>query len=346
MLDTSLWRQLLHLEVNVEEDLLGNHVVRNARAFAIGGASFGSPRFTERALALLRREVDVQVLPDGGHYERSPVYHLLVLRDLIETRAVTGADWLSGPIERMRRFAAAISRPDGRPALFNDGGLDLAPRLELPDPPSGLAVFPDTGYAVVRSGRFWLAFDCGPPGPSFLPAHAHADALSFQLWCDGAPVVVDSGTSTYEPGAERDRLRSTAAHSTVAIDGRSQFVPWAAFRAGSFPEVDLDEAGEGVLAARVVWRNGVTHIRRLTWEDAAVVVRDRIEGAGRHRMTSRLVLAPGPGATSVAALDSAPVTIEPGYVSERFGQREQTDVLVLSREGMLPLELGWRISCA
>ncbi len=240
-----------------------------------------------------------------------------------------------------------MSRPDGRPALFNDGGLDLAPRLELPDPPSGLAVFPDTGYAVVRRGRFWLAFDCGPPGP-LVPACTRTRRRAL------VPALVRRSARSSSTRAPRPTSRARSAtgfarpraHSTVAIDGGSQFVPWAAFRAGSFPDVCLDEAGEEALAGRVVWRNGVTHIRRVTWEDGAVVVRDRIEGAGRHRMTSRLVLAPGPGATPVAALDSAPVTTEPGYVSERFGQREQADVLVLAREGVLPLELGWRISCA
>jgi hypothetical protein len=332
--------------VNVEDDVLGNHVVRNARGLALGGASFGVPRLTQQAEQLLHRELDEQVLPDGGHYERSPVYHLLVMRDLMEIRAALEAEWLSPTIDRMARFAAAMSRPDGRPALFNDGGVDLAPMLELPPPPSGLTVFPDTGYAVFRGERLWLAFDCGPPGPPFLPAHAHADALSFQLWLDGAPVVVDSGTSTYEPGPERDRLRSTAAHSTVELDGQSQFTPWGSFRAAGLPEVRLDAAQEGALTARVVWRNGVTHVRRLSWDDVEVVVRDELAGEGRHRASSRLVLAPGSTGNAVSALDAALVETEPGVIAERFGQRQATDVLVLSREGALPFDLGWRISRA
>ena len=66
------------------------------------------------------------------------------------------------------------------------------------------------------------------------PAHAHADALSFQLWADGRPVVVDPGMPTYDAGAERDWFRGTRAHSTVAIDG-DQFEPWGAFRSGPLP---------------------------------------------------------------------------------------------------------------
>jgi Heparinase II/III-like protein/Heparinase II/III N-terminus len=343
-LDESLWRQLLHLEANVEDDVLGNHVVRNARALVLGGLAFRAERLVGRGLAILRRELPVQVLPDGGHYERSPTYHLVVLRDLLEVRAATGEPSLAGPIEAMRGFAVALQRPDGAPALFNDGSLELAPALDLPAAPEGLALFPDTGYAVVRSGGLWLAFDCGPVAPPFLPAHAHADALSIQLWWQGRPVLVDTGTSTYDPGAERDRLRSTAAHSTVTVDGGSQFEPWRAFRAGPLPEVRLLDAAEDALVASVAWPGGVSHLRRVEWIDGAVVVRDRMLGRGRHRLESRLVLAPGPPEARIEALaESGALVTEPGFVAERFGEHVPTGVLVSVADCELPAELGWRI---
>jgi hypothetical protein len=338
----SLWRQLLRLEANVEDDVLGNHLIRDARALVAGGAAFADQRMQERGLDLLRRELTEQVLPDGGHYERSPVYHLVVLRDLLEAEALSGAAWLAEPIERMRRFAVGMQRPDGSPPLFNDGGLDLAPRLALDESPRGVSVFPDTGYVVVRSERLWLAVDCGAPGPDFLPAHAHADALSVQLWWDGVPAVVDSGTSTYEPGPERDRLRSTGAHSTVALDGRSQFEPWGAFRAGRLPEVRLDRADAGGLEARVRWSGGETHVRRVDWSAAEVVISDRLEGHGRHAIASRLVLAPGERAAAVEAVGGT-AQVERGEVGERFGERRETEVLAITCQAELPFELGWRV---
>lgn len=223
------------------------------RALVLGGVALGSGPLAQHGLRLLRRELAEQVLPDGGHYERSPVYHSIVLRDLLEVEAATGEPFLRPVVDRMKAFAAALARPDGAPALFNDGTLELAPQLELPDAPTGLVVFPDTGYAVVRDGELWLAFDCGAPGPGHLPAHAHADALSIQLWHRGRPLVVDPGTSTYDAGAERDRERSTEAHSTVALGGRSQFEPWGAFRSGPLPSVrllDVAPLSGGCLARR------------------------------------------------------------------------------------------------
>src|SRR5256886_3524790 len=250
-LSGSLWRQLQRLRVNVEDDVLGNHVIRNARALVLGGTSVGAADLARRGIELLRRELPEQVLSDGGHYERSPSYHLVVLRDLLEIQAASPHSWLGEAIDRMRGFAAALARPDGVPALFNDGTVD-APRLELPDPPEGLAVLADSGFVVVRDGPLWLAFRCGPSAPDFLPAHAHADALSFQLWWRGRPVVADPGTYTYEPGADRDWFRSTRAHSTVVVDGRNQFKAWGAFRSGALPKVSLRYAREQAVEASAV----------------------------------------------------------------------------------------------
>jgi hypothetical protein len=341
-LSRSLWHQLQRLRVNVEDDVLGNHVIRNARALVLGGTSFGAAEVTRRGIELLRRELPEQVLRDGGHYERSPAYHLVVLRDLLEVQAASPHSWLADAIERMRAFAAALERPDGAPALFNDGTVD-APQLELPGPPDGVSVFEDSGFVVVRDGPFWLAFRCGMAAPSFLPAHAHADALSFQLWWRGRPVVVDPGTFTYEPGAERDWFRSTRAHSTVCIDGRNQFRLWGAFRSGPLPKVSLRYARESAVEASVVLHGRIRHVRRIEWSGSEVWVYDQVEGKGRHRIESRLVWAPDPPDVELEALGGAALTAEEAFVSERFGERIPTSVACVAGDLELPVSIGFRL---
>jgi uncharacterized heparinase superfamily protein len=340
LITESLWRQLLHLESNVEDDILGNHVIRNARALVLGGAAFRSARILDAGLTLLGRELPEQVLSDGGHYERSPCYHLVVLRDLLEIEAAVPDSVPTNVLERMRHYAAALSRPDGAPALFNDGTLDLAPKLDLPSPVDGLSLFPETGYAVIRTDRIWLAFDCGPPSPPHLPAHAHADALSFQLWLDGKAVVVDPGTYTYEAGPERDWFRGTPAHSTVAVDG-DQFELWGSFRSGPLPRVELLEATDGVLAAAVTGRTGVRHERRLELDRDELRVHDRLDGLGSRAVVSSLPLARG------AEVDAVPVgataTQEQRPFSERFFERADAVALVVHERRTLPAELGWVI---
>jgi Heparinase II/III-like protein/Heparinase II/III N-terminus len=339
----SLWRQLRHLERNVEEDVLGNHVIRNARALVLGGVAFGARELLERGVAVLRRELPEQVLHDGGHYERAPAYHSVVLRDLLEVQAAARQEWLAVPIERMRAFAAALQRPDGEPALFNDGWPGLGPRLDLPEPPQGLTVLRDSGFAVVREGELWLAFRCGPLAPDFLPAHAHADALSFQLWWRGEPVVVDPGTYTYEPGPDRDWFRSTAAHSTVGVDGRDQFELWGAFRSGPLPRVELHEARDGVLEASVAWRGGMRHVRRLEWTGSGVTVRDHVEGRGSHTLESRLVWAAAEPCAETEALDGRALRIEKARLSRRPGESDSVGVSILFETAELPANLGFAI---
>src|SRR5262249_20300286 len=132
--------------------------------------------------------------------------------------------------------------------------------------------------------------------------HAHADALSFQLWVDGRPAVVDPGTYTYEAGADRDWFRSTRAHSTVAVDGRDQFELWGAFRAGRLPRVRL--LGDAPLEAEVD-AGSLRHRRSISVRDGAVVVEDTVDAAAGKRVESTLPLA-----------EYAPVVPEPLSASE------------------------------
>ena len=337
----SLWRQLLYVAGNVEDGVLGNHVIRNARALVLGGAAFGDERLSRRGRDLLRRELPEQVLRDGGHYERSPVYHAIVLRDLLEIDG-TVPGLVPGPLlATMRAFAGGLARPDGRPALFNDGGLDQAPALDLPPAGDGLLVYRETGYAVLRTGPLWLAFDCGAPAPPFLPAHAHADALSFQLWWDGVPVVVDPGTYTYEAGAERDWFRGTEAHSTIAVDGLDQFRLWGAFRSGPLPRVELLDARPTRLEARATW-GPVRHTRTIQVElPGNVTVTDLVEGDGEHGLVSSLPL--GGVSASIAAMGPLAASHEPRWVSERFFERSEGAALVQRGRLRLPATVGWEI---
>jgi uncharacterized heparinase superfamily protein len=350
----SAWRQLVFLSRNVEDDLLGNHVIRNAAALAVGGSAFGALAMREQARALLRRELPEQVLDDGGHYERSPVYHDVVLRDLLTVEPLLVDEEVTSAIGRMKRFSASVRRPDGHAPLFNDGGLDIAPDLQdvLPLAEDGLTLLPASGYAVVRFGDdLWLMFDCGPASPPYLPAHAHGDGLSFELWFDGRPLVVDPGTYTYEPGVDRTWFRSTRAHSTVTIDGRDQVESWAAFRAGPLAAVEPVEASgneaEGSVVGRVYRVPGLPPslevTRRLSWSREAITAEDRIGGFGRRHVQCVLQLAPGQEPDGIEWRGSLEPVAEKRRVSERFFERREAQAVVASAQVDLPATGGWTI---
>jgi uncharacterized heparinase superfamily protein len=88
----------------------------------------------------------------------------------------------------------------------------------------------DSGFVVYKDLKSHLIADFGKIGPTYLPGHAHADTLSFELAVNGHRVIVNSGTSEYGNSKERLRQRGTSAHSTVEIDKLNSSEVWSGFR--------------------------------------------------------------------------------------------------------------------
>lgn len=252
----SLAVQARWLRGRLETHLLGNHLWANAKALAFAGAFFEgdeAARWRDEGLALLRRELAEQVLPDGGHCERSPMYHAIVQEDLLDLLqlaqrfpgaidAADAAGWREAAA-RMLHWLRVMTHPDGEIALFNDAAIGIAPNLaalasyarELgvavnESPLDAVTALSDSGYVRLEAGPAVLIADVGPIGPDYLPGHAHADTLSFELSLHGQRLLVNGGTSTYEAGTERQRQRGTAAHNTVQVDGADSSEVWAGFR--------------------------------------------------------------------------------------------------------------------
>jgi hypothetical protein len=88
----------------------------------------------------------------------------------------------------------------------------------------------------------------------------------------------------------------------------------------------------------------VRHVRRLEWSGGEVVVHDRLDGIGRHRIESRLHWAPrGDERAEVTVYGPGERREEAGWVSERFGERVETRVLAVGMRVRLPAELGFRV---
>ena len=86
--------------------------------------------------------------------------------------------------------------------------------------------FADAGVTLLRTSgenEIWCRCDGGPHGYLSIAAHAHADALSVEVRYAGVDILADPGTYCYhgEP-AWRSYFRSTIAHNTVELGGRSQ----------------------------------------------------------------------------------------------------------------------------
>src|SRR5690606_4238812 len=82
----------------------------------------------------------------------------------------------------------------------------------------------------MAAGAAVMIADVGRVGPDYLPGHAHADTLSFELSLHGRRVLVNGGTSTYEAGPLRLRQRGTAMHNALEVDGQDSSEVWSSFR--------------------------------------------------------------------------------------------------------------------
>lgn len=136
MLD-SLAVQAVLVSRNLELDVGGNHLLKNYRAMCIAGCFWDDG--TARAWRVeyvdkFTLELRAQLLSDGAHYERSPMYHALVLGDALDVALVlrlageTVPSGLVDAIRRMTAYLAVVTHPDGDLALFNDSVLTEAPR--------------------------------------------------------------------------------------------------------------------------------------------------------------------------------------------------------------------------
>jgi uncharacterized heparinase superfamily protein len=82
----------------------------------------------------------------------------------------------------------------------------------------------------LESSNACAFLDIAAIGPDYIPGHAHADSLSFELSVFDQRVIVNGGTSSYSDQDIRAYERSTAAHSTVEINGQNSSEIWGQFR--------------------------------------------------------------------------------------------------------------------
>lgn len=321
----SLAVQARWLRKHLEWHLLGNHLFANAKVLVFAGAFFDGPEAKEwldKGTAILEREVQEQVLQDGGHFERSPMYHAIILGDMLDLLNLARlfpcvfpqrlVEQWGGIVQQMRRWMAAMVHPDGGISFFNDAALAIAPeysaleayaeRLGLPknNPvANGATQLSESGYIRLARGVAVVLLDVAPVGPDYLPGHAHADTLSFELSLFGQRVLVNSGISQYGLGPERLRQRSTAAHNTVTIDGQDSSEVWGGFRVAkrAYPfgltceeheeslSVSCAHDGYRRLPARPV------HRRKWLLTDSGLTVSDTIKG-GYSEAIARYYLHP------------------------------------------------------
>jgi uncharacterized heparinase superfamily protein len=312
----SLIIQSQWLNQRIEWHLLGNHLFANAKALVFAGLFFSGKEakiFLKKGLNIIDQELSEQILDDGGNFERSPMYHAIFLEDLLDLINIAKIYPKIIPKNQLRkwikisknmfRWLEIMTHPDREISFFNDSAFGVAPsldklkkygrRLGLNFNSLKLAKVThlvDSGYIRINSKDALALLDVAPIGPDYIPAHAHADTLSFELSLFNQRFIVNSGTSEYEDSTIRHYERSTKAHNTIEINNENSSEVWSIFRVAkrAYPfNLSLKKLEKSVSIS--CSHNGYERfcgkpIHRRNWEffETSLIIKDYIEGSFRN----------------------------------------------------------------
>lgn len=295
----ALWRQTRMLEAQlpaVAPDI--RRLDALIALVTVGLCCEGEGRLLRRSARLLGRELERQILADGGHVSRNPAFlpalvlDLLPLRQLFFARNEVPPAALLTAVDRIMPMIRFLQLGDGTLARFNGMGptaIDQVATALVYDGSRGRLGLSarQSGYERMEAGATTLLADCGTPPPPDLALDAHAGCLAFEMTVGRQLVVMNCGAPPAGRIAWREPVRRTAGHSTLVIGERSSARFRALPRIGTVliagPRTVAVERSERILSARHDgWREtcGVVHARRLALSEDGTLLEgeDRLEG--------------------------------------------------------------------
>lgn len=277
-----------------------------------------------------------------------------------------------------------MCHPDEEISFFNDAAMGIAPeptcvvdyakRLGIDVASTSKSTkrylvthMKDSGYIRVAAKETCALLDVAPIGPDYLPGHAHADSLSFELSLFGSRVFVNSGTSQYGNGSVRQEERGTPAHNTVTINDKNSSEVWAGFRVArrAYPEglkILQDEGNVNIECAHTGYARlfgGATHMRKWHFSDKTMMIMDTVSGQVQSAVAHfhihpevevidngdnsyGLILRKPKRRVNFRVLNGEP-EIEPSYFAPEFGLRKQNQRIVVraERNRIIVVKISW-----
>jgi uncharacterized heparinase superfamily protein len=309
----SLALQATWLSKKIEWHIQGNHLFSNAKALVFVGLFFSNKEteiLLKKGLKIIDEELNEQVLNDGGNFERSPMYHAIFLEDIFDLINISKTypniikesqinKWIK-IADNMLRWLNTMIHPDGNIAFFNDSAFEIASNFkELKKYAQRLGIhysdiqfneithLADSGYIRLKYKDLFGLIDVAPIGPDYLPGHAHADTLSFEISLFGQRIIVNSGTSEYKVSSIRKYERSTKAHNTVVVNDKNSSEVWSSFRVAkrAYP-LDLKIKNSNNYKSIYCTHDGYKRLKgkpihKRSWEffESSLIIKDHLEGS-------------------------------------------------------------------
>jgi uncharacterized heparinase superfamily protein len=241
----SLVRQVRYLRLTAGDARRGVAGLQAAIALAYAALCIAAQaRHIKSATERLKRELEAEILPDGGHVSRDPgaiievLIELLPLRQVYASRNIAPPPVLLNAIDRTMPMLRFFRHSEGTFAHFNGMGATPAELLltllaydETHGAPLSNASY--SGYQRLEAGGGVVIMDSGRAPPLEMSVAAHAGCLSFEF---SSPrqnlIVVNCGMPVTAREEWRPLARATAAHSTVTFNDASsaEFADTQAFR--------------------------------------------------------------------------------------------------------------------
>ena len=231
------------------------------------------------------------------------------------------------------------------------------PRPKTLAPPVGSYLADDGGFAVLRCEEAMAMLRY----PRFKFRPSQADALHVDLWIDGANVLRDAGTYSYNTEPQwLNYFGGTAGHNTVQFDDRDQMPRLGRFLFGDWLKTSVleplrEQEGQVSFGAGYSDRAGASHQRRITLDRSSLKIVDRI-GGFRTKGVLRWRLAPGAWQIDGACVRNGPHVLHvqadvplvrfeltTGWESRYYLEKTELPVLEIEvdRPGTLMSEYRW-----
>ncbi len=223
---TSMARQTRHLARTAHRSDTGFDRLMTSLGLTIAGFCLpGCEGPAERGLEMARRELRLQLRPDGAHVSRNPSRQLKLAVRLqsvlkaIEARGFQPPGFLRHTVVRTSAMATFFRCADGRLAIFNGGyeddGNAITSLQGMLDPESAPSDFArHSGYHKLTAGRAIVILDAGVEnvGTPF------QSAGSFHFSSGRSRIVTNCGNGAHRTRDWGNALTKRAAHSSLSFD--------------------------------------------------------------------------------------------------------------------------------
>ena len=309
---------LLHsnyLLMNLEYHLRGNHLFSNYKALIFSFIFLKKScenKKIKKIYSEFYKELECQILNDGGHFEQSPMYHnqfVYDLLDLVQIKKLYKLEnkKIKNKLSKMLYWSKANSH-NNEVSLFNDSCIDIQPnyldlikyfhklKLKLSNKfkvKKSLYFFRDSGYIIYNNNKYKIIFRSGGIKANYIPAHQHANTTSIEISNRYEKIFSNSGISTYENNALRLKQRGTMFQNTISVNKKNTMEVWKSFRVATRPNVKSAITFKNKKVVKFFCEhdgftdslfNKIVHKRIISCYKNYIEINDNVDGVGKIKL--------------------------------------------------------------